>query len=346
MMTTGAGYNLTTGEWAKKKLDSGDYIGAAWGSSPYMTPYAEAIAAYYPIQVPWYYSQRVNITADANFPRAMFITRPYLYDVLILGMSARSVTDPAHTPLIGLQIMDTGRSIPWVSPNTVGFAPLGAFAGFDLHPMPILKLPEAFFLPAHTQLRIEVTAITEEAFGFIEAIVTFVGVQLVNQLNMKSPDFVTMPNGDIIRVGSRMPWFSTVPFGRQEFDPARGRQWGLWGLIQGERAMQFLPPADCDVEIHDAFSDVFNAAVMPQDQIEFLTIKLTDMRARSDWTPGRAPATAVLGADTQAFPAMPFTKPHLLRTGHRMALSLQNNSITNVVESGVITLRGVRLCEY
>jgi len=345
MMTTGAGCDLRTGNWAGSKLDSGDYIGAAWGASPYLTPYAEAIAANYSIQIPWYYSQKVSVQSG-GFNRSIFTTRPYLYDVLIIGMSAKSISNPAFTPLIGLQIMDLQRAIPWVSPNTVGYAPLGSLAGIDLNPMPILKLPEAFFLPAHTMMRIETTAITEENVGLIEATITFVGIQLVNPPAFTTPETIKMPNGDVIKVGSRMPWLSTVPFGRQEFDPARGRMWGLWGLIQGERAMQFLPPADCDVEIHDAYSDIFDAAVIPPDQVQFLTIKLTDMRSRSDWTPGRAPATAVLGSERQAFPGIPFTKPHLLLTGHRVAISLQNNSITNVIESGVLTLRGVRLCEY
>lgn len=355
-MKIGAGCFLENSSWARAPLDSGDQIGAAWGGSPCMSPYAEAIAKNYPIQIPWYYTQRIVIdqTSYGQFIRSLYTTRPFLYDVLILAMSAVVVAGGTNISFLGLNIMDLDRAIPWVTPNLIGYAPLPAFCGLDLNVMPVLRLPEAFFLPSNTQMRIEATALADNFLGHVEALVTMIGVQLINHTpGFKRPESITMPSGDIIKVGSRMPWFSTVPFGRQQYDPTLGRVWGLWRLLQGERVVQFLPPSDCDVEIHDAYTNVFSpfAFIDPTDpdapdDFRLLTVKPTDMRSRSDWTPGRAPALSVLGQETQGWPAMPFTKPHLLRVGHKIALSFQNNSSQEIVRSALVTLRGVRLCQF
>src|SRR6266545_618990 len=264
------------------RIETGDWVGSAWRSSPKWTPYAQAIADHYPIQVPWYSTHTVTPNNVNSIPTVV-VTRPNLYDVLIVGASAAviSVGDPTFSQigLFGLQVTHKQTGIPWVAPNTIGF---------------------------------------------------------------QAPEWITMPNGNTIPVGSRLPWFGTIPFGTRN---AAGRVFGAYSLNQGQQVVQFLPPSDCSVEIHDAYTNVETGSTFGDSPI-LLTMKITDMRAVSDWTPGLTPVTAVFGNETQVFPDLPFTKPHLLKVGHRTAITMQNNSTAVQALSGTVTLRGVRLCEY
>jgi len=328
------------------RIETGDWVGSAWRSSPKWTPYAQAIADHYPIQVPWYSTHTVTPNNVNSIPTVV-VTRHNLYDVLIVGASAAviSVGDPTFSQigLFGLQVTHKQTGIPWVAPNTIGFSPFAAFAGINLNPTPIIKLPEAFFLPARTQLKMEWVKLTDAATSAYTIIFTFVGVQLVNHASgFQAPEWITMPNGNTIPVGSRLPWFGTIPFGTRN---AAGRVFGAYSLNQGQQVVQFLPPSDCSVEIHDAYTNVETGSTFGDSPI-LLTMKITDMRAVSDWTPGLTPVTAVFGNETQVFPDLPFTKPHLLKVGHRTAITMQNNSTAVQALSGTVTLRGVRLCEY
>jgi len=327
-------------------IETGDWVGSAWASSPKWTPYAQAIAAHYPIQVPWYSTHSVTPSVLTTVPTAV-VTRPNLYDVLIIGASAFVVSagDPtlSQIGLYGLQVTHQETGIPWAAPNTIGFSPVASFSGINLNPTPIIKLPEAFFLPAKTRLKIEWVKLTDATPSSYTIVFTFVGVQLINyKQDFQAPQWVTMPNGDTIPVGSRLPWFGTIPFGSRN---AAGRAFGAYSLNQGQQVVQFLPPSDCSVEIHDAYTNVETGSTFGDTPI-LLTMKITDMRAVSDWTPGLTPVTAVFGNETQVYPVLPFTKPHLLRVGHRTAITMQNNSTAVQALSGTITLRGVRLCEY
>src|SRR6266540_2016116 len=78
-------------------IETGDWVGSAWASSPKWTPYAQAIAAHYPIQVPWYSTHSVTPSVLTTVPTAV-VTRPNLYDVLIIGASAFVVS--AGDPLL------------------------------------------------------------------------------------------------------------------------------------------------------------------------------------------------------------------------------------------------------
>lgn len=348
------------------RLTTGDWVGSAW-RGPEWTPYAQAIADYYPIQVPWFLTLRVNLPdTGAALPRVTQVTRPYQHDMLIFGMAAVVTTAPFQTDngnFIYLNITHQETGIPWVAPNTIGYSPLPAFAGVNLptvgpsfanlSPMPILKLPEAFFLPRHTVLKLDWTYIFSTGAPINrDAILTMVGVQLIDPTpGFKPPERIAMPNGEVIPVGARLPWFGTIPFGGRQ-GPTRGLL-SNFQLPINQQLMQFLPPIDCNVEIHNVYAN-FLVSPTAYDQAgggfdaSFLTTKLTDMRAPDDWTPGLSPSTAVFGAETQVDPAMPFTKSHLLKVGHRTAMAAQNNAtaVASTVQRGTVTFRGVRLCEY
>lgn len=347
-------------------IDTGPWIGSAWNYSPEWTPYAEAIAAHYPVQVPWFLNTPVTLPdLGAVSPRFTTTTRPQQYDVLIFGMSAlinNTPLLPDNGNFIYLNVTHKQTGIPWCAPNTIGFVPLPAFAGVNLpslgasfanlSPMPVLKMPEAFFLPARTQLKLDWTDIFATGTTINKsAVLTMIGVQLINSRDgFRAPEWIDMPNGDRIPVGSRVPWFGTVPFGAR---PPQTRTNNSFTLPIGRQLTQFLPPSDCNVEIHNAYAN-FLATATAYDQAgggfdsTFLTVKLTDMGATDDWTPGLSPTPAVFGDETDINPALPFTKPHLLQMGHRTAFIMQNNAtaVASQVNQGTITLRGVRLCEY
>jgi hypothetical protein len=159
-----------------------------------------------------------------------------------------------------------------------------------------------------------------------------------------------MPHGDVIGVGSRLPWFGCVPFGRRSIVPASARNNAAITLPEGEQVMQFLPPVDCPVEIHDAYANFLAPEVSPAgaDKVYF-KVKLQDMMSSGDWTPEPSPAPSIFGNETQVFPALPFAKPHLLKPEHRTAMAMLNAGdavFTTDLSVGTVTLRGVRLCEY
>jgi hypothetical protein len=137
-----------------------------------------------------------------------------------------------------------------------------------------------------------------------------------------------------------------VPFGHRP-SVAGSRSLGAFTLPAGEQAVQFLPPIDCNVELHDAYANFLASTVLPPAASKpNFVVKIADMRAVGDWTPQLSPASAVFGNEEYVYPALPFAKPHLLKTDHRTALVVQNNDTTEIVTQGSVTLRGVRLCEY
>jgi hypothetical protein len=273
------------------------------------------------------------------------VIAPQQYDWLIFGASA-VCTEFAldNGNFIFLNITDQGTGIPWAVPNKLGAFPLPSIAGINLTPahaqqllMPIVRMPEAFFLRAGTELKIDFSIIAPGPVVNTRVIFTLHAVQLIRG---QAPEFITMPNGDEIRVGSRMPWFATVPMG--EF---QSRAIDDFGLPAGEQITQFLPPSSCNVEIHDSYANFLKVAA-DYNTAQLLTVKLTDMGAKTFWTPNPSPVTSIFGGDLQVNPAMPFPAPYLYRKGHRMQLTLQNNNGITPLNGGTLTLRGVRLCEY
>jgi hypothetical protein len=344
IMNFGAGRNLETGEWAGCRFDTGDWVGSAW-RGPEWTPYAQLIADYYSQQVPWYVTTEADLAAPPPVSRLTRVLAPQQYDTLIFGASAVCTEFGLDNGnFIFLNVTDQGSGIPWAVPNKLGAFPLPAIAGINLTPahaqrlrMPVIKMPEAFFLPAGTELKIDWSIIAPGPVVNTRAILTFAGVQLIRG---RAPEFITMANGDEIRVGSRLPWFATVPMG--EF---QSRHIDDFRLPPGQQVSQYLPAANCNVEIHDAYANFLKNAA-DYNTAQLLTVKLIDMGAKTFWTPNPSPVTSVFGGDLQVNPAMPFPAPYLLRKGHRMQITMQNNNPITPLTGGTLTFRGVRLCEY
>jgi len=326
-------------------IPTGDFVGSSWGASPFWTPYAEAIADHYPIQVPLYLTTSVDLVkSPGEIPFVTVVTRPNQYDVLIIGASAWFISVTVATEnWTYVNITHEESGIPWATPTRIGYIPLAALAGIGLRgfnfPMPIVRLPEAFFLPAHSKLKLDWTVLNANLVGppvVITVKLTFVGVQLINNTpGFKAPSRVVMPNGEIIAVGSRLPWFATMPVG--EYQSRRIDDFQIDGANQ---VTQFTMSDDCDVEIHDAFS---NAST---DVTKRLLAKISDTGEQTFWTPALTASQAIFGNQGDANPGRPFTKPYLLKSRHRLQTILQNAFFDIPLDSSVITYRGVRLCEY
>jgi hypothetical protein len=331
------------------KIETGDWVGSRWNDSPEWTPYAQAIADHYPIQVPWFLTTTVTLSpfgasSGSNRPVAT-LTRPQLYDVLIFGMHAQqSATPNTAGGEAYLNIIHQETGIPWVAPNTLGYAPLGAFAGLQsliaggrLPLMNHLKLPEVFFLPAHSMLKFEWQPFRLDLTPPVTVILTMLGVQLINhRAGFRTPEYVRMPNGNDIRVGSRLPWFGAIPYGARV-----DRTFGAFSLPAFSQAVNYLPPQDCNVEIHGVYADFTDSTFVADPST--LRTKLDVTRETQDWTPMQAPIPDVYGSLFYADPGMPFTKPYLLKKDSKILMTAQANETGG---GNTVTFRGVRLCEY
>lgn len=341
----------------KSKIVTGDYVGSAWDTSPCWTPYAEAIAASYPIQVPWYLSFPINTQADT--PGVLPIipkfygaqSRPQMYDVIILGASLRVefaayFANPGQINNLSIQISHQETGVPWVEPIAIGYAPILALAGLTMTPPagsaifsknPISRWPDAFFFPRNTLLKFQWCQYTSMPMPAVQTVLTFVGVQLVR--DGPAPEWVNLPDGSTVKVGSRIPFYGVVPYGRRS---ATGRIFGDFRLPTGEQTMQFLPPSDCDVELHDVYAN-FTAAFVDSRNY---SAKLSNLRAGSDWTPGFSPSMSFSSDELKAYNANPFTKPYLLEYKHRLGIIEQNNAMFDTPIGATLTFRGVRRCLY
>lgn len=334
------------------RIDTGDWVGSTWVSSPNWTPYGEAIAAHYPIQVPLFLTTLAtlsNTPLDLTIPINV-LTRPLLYDCLIWGMSAFQSPDVNTAGQTYLNISDQERGIPWVAPNTVGYAPLPAFAGMTSNSafggpfMFITRLPEMFFLPKHTQLKLEFLRSRLDVTPSVNVILTMLGVQLINHLG-QTPKEIQMPNGDIIAVGSRMPWFGCVPFGGRRND-AGSRAFFDYELLRLQQTVSYFPPSDCNIEIHDTYASFLDSSFEIATNDGLFRTKIDDTRIREDWTPQFVPVDGVFGSMRNIPQQLPFTKPHLQFKDHKMLMVAQNNDSDTDVNDGTVTFRGVRRCEF
>lgn len=341
------------GQIGSRRINTGDFVGSAWTASPQWSPYAQAIADHYPIQVPWFQTERVvlsNTPADLSIPVTV-VTRPYLYDVLIFGISADQDAPIATAGMAYLNITHQETGIPWVAPGQIGYSPLPAFAGMTSigsngSPiMNVMKLPEAFFLPKHTQLKLDWLRSELDVTPDVTIKLTLVGVQLINHSGgFEAPKRVAIPDGEI-EVGSRIPWFATIPFGARP-DTAASRLFFDYNLNALQQVVQYCPPNDCDVEIHDTYASFLDSTFEFSGSLSLLRTKLDTTRVREDWTPQFTPPRAVFGSLIEINPAMPFPKPELLKTGRKLTITAQNNTTGNNMNEGTVTFRGVRQCLY
>src|SRR5262245_57953454 len=323
-------------------IPTGNFVGGQW-HGPRWTPFAQAIADNYPIQIPWYTSFQVDLAAAAaGIPsRLTTLIGPYLYDVIIFG--AMITGTASQVPQIGIQVTSKESGVPWAVPNVLGFIPLGAFGGFNTGASPLFKFPDVFFFPKGSQLKFDFTLIDTVVGDPAPVTITLAGVKLVGA---PAPATVQMPDGTKIRPDSRVPLFLTIGLGQRS---------GLnFNLDVTNRRIQFLPPIECDIEIHDASTNLISGAfqLTPNNTSE-LAIKLTYEGVQNQWTPFLAPITAVFGGlgggaggASQFYPSLPYTKPYLLPKGERIKLDMLNTSILTPMANGYLTFRGVRRCEY
>lgn len=325
------------------RIQTGDRVGNDW-QGPYWTPFAQAIADNYGGQVPWFFNE--NVTLAISPTRQTTLTPPQQNDVLIFGAYAQGTA--GRLPFVLLQITHQESGVPWAVPNILPFFPVTAIAGINVNAMPNIRLPEAFFLPKGTQLKLDWTLLGLPTFGTTTGVrFTMMGVQLIRPREGRAPQLITMPNGERVRTDARLPLFMTMGLGRRLAG-------GTFALNNSEQRTQFLPPLDCDAEIHDLNTNTVSAGFsIGAAGASSLQVKISVMGAQKQWTPNLSPITAVFGGPggggggaTQAFPAMPYTKPYLLPKGRRIRIDVQNTSITATFEQPLVTFRGVRLCEY
>lgn len=314
-----------------KYLPTGPRLGAEW-RGPHWTPFAEAIAANYFDIVPWYLNTSVDLAASTD--RFTTITQPQQYDVLIFGAHVRGTA--TQLPSARVQITHKQSGVPWAVPNINPFIPLTAIAGVNNNVMPNLKMPEVFFLPANTNLKLDWSFDPAIIGGIDPWLFTLIGVQLTRPKPGYSPDKITMPDGTIIRSDSRLPLFITMGVGSRNLS-------GVFTSNIGAQDVQYLPPVGCDIEIHDAAANFFSTFTIAL--AVRLAVKLTTTGIEKQWTPFYSPVTAVFGSETRIFPALPYCAPNVIPKGERVQITTQNNSGV-ALQNGFYTFRGVKRCEY
>lgn len=328
------------------KIATGDWVGQMW-DGPHWTPYASAIADHYPIQVPWFSTFDVDLPANVGLipGQRTIVTRPNKHDILIFGAHIRGLN--SHAPVIGVQVTHQESGVPWAVNNVVPYIPLTAFGGLNNNATALFRWPEAFFLPRNSKLKFNFTSLdTTGGFNPGPMTITLAGVQLVR--NGPAPKTITMPNGKEIRIDSRLPNWLTMGLGRR--DPITR----AWTFDPNTQTIQFLPPIECDTEIHDLNTNVLSDQVASNiAESVNISVKLTVMGVEGGWTPYLSPLTAVFGGPgggaggtQQIFIALPFNKPYLLPKGHRIQIAMQNNNAVRIFTHNFLTFRGVRRCEY
>lgn len=316
------------------ELNSGNFIGG-WG--PKITPYGMAIAKRYANQIPFYLTIPTRLTGVVRQERNV-VSDPYQYDSLIVGahIAMGSNANGDNGQQIFLQVEDLRTGYLWSAPGQVGTSPCTAYGGSRAAAMPILVLPEAYFLPAGVSLKHTFSVISSTATA---GLLTWIGIQLINPFRSGAPETITMPDGVETRVGGRLPWLATIGLGTEISVIGSLR----YVLAAGAIYTQYTPPIDCDVEIHDIEANWFTQGGADQLPANVL-ISIADKGEPQLWTPSRSPAPSMMADSTKAFPSLPFTKPYRLKAGHRLAITIQNTNTTDINDA-YITVRGVRTCK-
>lgn len=316
------------------ELNTGNSINY-WG--PQLTPYALAIAEHYEQQIPYFVTVPTQLT-NTTREEKVFIIEPNQYDALIVGahIDIGSVSNGDFGQLALMQVTHLQTGLTWTTPGPMDATPATAYGGSKFNAMPVLKLPDAFFLPAHTRLKH-----LWRSQGLITGgVLTWIGVRLINPKRSGAPAVVTMPDGSVIRVGSRIPWLCTIGLGTEI--SILGSQAFVLGA--GNIYTQYTPPMDCDIEIHDICANWFTQSGVDANA-ENVLVSIADKGEGEFWTPGRVPATAFMGDFNLAYPGLPFTKPYLLKKGHRLQITTHNTN-SSAINNALITVRGVRKCMY
>lgn len=301
------------------------------------TPYAQAIAAHYPTIIPLYTTVPTGLTGAGQ--ERYISTEPLQHDALLFGAQLL-IEDSAAASDNGqqtfLSVGERRSGLFWVSTGFPDAIPATAFGGVAGQPMPVLALPEAYFLPAGSELQHIWKSLVNATSG---GVITWIGVQLINKTGVPAPACVDL-DGCLIKVGGRLPWFDVLGLGLQ----AASAGIPTFSLVNQIQFTGYTAPADCDVEIHGIEANFFleNGVSTTPDNIR---ITISDEGDRRMWGFNFTPAPAIAGSYTQGYPSLPFTRPYLLKRGRRLQFDIFNLSGADLNE-GYLTVRGVKRCSY
>ena len=301
------------------------------------SPYAAAIAEHYKQWIPLYQTIPTGLTAAGQ--QVYVQTDSLQYDALILGAmilieTSAAASDNGQNTF--LNVYDSRNGLSWVAPGFPDAIPATAFGGVAGQPMPVLPLPEAYFLPAGAELiHVWNSYVAATSGGSL----TWVGVQLIDPIEGKAPECVDV-DGCSIRVGGRMPWFDAIGLGLQ----AASSGLPTFSLVNNIQFRGFSSAQDCDIEIHSLEANFFTVAGVSVSP-DLIRLRISDTGDRRMDSLNFAPSPAVLGSYTQGTPALPLTRPYLLKAGRKLKFDLFNTSGADL-NNGYLTIRGVRRCAY
>lgn len=305
-----------------------------WNNFPglHLSPYGLAIASQYETLEPWYCVIPTNLTNVAREQQNV-TTDPLSYDVLIVGAHIQMTSgDNGQNVLLQVSDLESGRL--WTVPEAIAGTPASAYGGVNGNAMPVIQLPENFFLPGGVLLKHEWKTYGTATGGNL----TWIGLAMKNPIGGKRPETVIMPDGETIPIGSRLPWFDTVGLGEEISiigSPA-------YVLGANNQFVGYSSVMDCNVSITGMSANWFVQNGLSTDPANLL-VAIADKGAPRMWSPAKSPATLLLGDPASAFPVLPFTVPYELEPGHRMQFAVFNRNSASLT-NGYITLRGVQHC--
>ncbi len=305
------------------------------------TPYMEALLDLYDLpHYQFHLNQNTGLTGTALELRDTQ-THMYEHDALILGATCLigNVDAGDSGQQILLNITHDQSGITWNASNPLDKAPATAYAAVPAQGLPIIPLPEAFFLPAHSRM-VHSWRNCFAAFGAVTGGgISWVGLLLPRPKFKERPKTICV-EGQEIRIGSRVPWFSTIGLGTETQNT--GVPSFAW--VEGSRYVNYTQPHFRDVEIHSINANFFSRAGVSQDPVN-LQFRIADLGEGPMWMPKQTNIVELAGDFTKAWPTLPLTEPYLLRAGHQLEIAYQNQRTTTVpIAQALLTVIGVQLC--
>lgn len=297
---------------------------------PYLSPYAIEICKKYKRVYPWFLTVPTTLTNVAREFKQV-VTNPLNYDCLICGAHSQ-ISDGDNGQNVLLQVSDLQTGYLWSVPNAILGSPSNAYGGVRSNVMPYLQLPEAFFLPGNVALKHEWKTYGLATGGTL----TWFGVALMEKRTDVEPDYVTLPDGNIIKIGTRLPWLNTIGLGEEISiigNPAY--VYGARSLFTG-----FSDSVDRRVTLTDMVANFFVQGGLSTNPENF-KIGFAVKGQAETWSPEKIPVTQFLGDPQTGFPALPLPVPCELLPGDRVQLALLNRN-TVAINNAYITMRGIQ----
>lgn len=296
----------------------------------HISPYAQAIAGKYGRVFPWYSTVETSLTGVTRELKVV-LTTPVNYDVLIIGAHTQ-IDDGSNGQNVLLQVSDLRTGYLWTVPSSILGSPSTAYGGVKSNVMPLLQLPEAFFLPKNVELKHEWKTYGTATGGSI----TWIGLALFDRLSDQDADWVEMPDGKNIRIGERLPWMNTIGLGDEISilgNPA---------LVMGARNqyVAFSDSTERPVTITDLVANFFfqNGVTTNPNNVK---ISFADKGQAQTWSSKRASSTGFLGDPATGYPALPLPVPYSLAPGDRVQIGVLNRG-SMAINNAYITLRGIQ----